>query len=116
MHHIISKLSVVFWQGIVIIGTVISTATVMVILYKKWQKASFDLTTMKHTQKETCVMPVHHIDYDNEADNTHEAIKHSISDVNNIPLEQNAAYIVKSPIMVARNVAYENASKFYEYK
>ena len=81
--------------GIVIIGTAISIATVTVILYKKWQKASFDLTTNEaYTERD--MRDVHHIDYDNEADNTHEAIQHNTSDVNDVPLEQNAAYIVIS--------------------
>ena len=95
-----------------IIGILISIATVMVIIYKKGQKASFDLTT-NEAYTERKMHEVHHID---EGDDSYEAIQHSTSDVSDVPLEQNAAYTVTSSIVASGNVAYESASEFNEYE
>ena len=99
-------------SGIVIVCVVICIAiVVMVILYKKGQQASFDLTA-NEAYTEINMQDNHPIDED---DNTSQEIQHSIDDINNVPLEQNAAYIVNSSIVAARNMAYENASDFHEY-
>ena len=92
--------------AVVIIGILISIATVMVIIYKKGQKVSFDLTTNEaYTERQ--IHKVHHID---EGDDSYEAIQHGTSDVSDVPLEQNATYIVTSSIVASRNVACESAS------
>ena len=95
---------------IVIVGILISIVTVMVIIYKMGQKASFDLTT-NEAYSERNIHQVHHTD---ESDDTYEEIQDGTTDVSSVPLEQNAAYIVTSSISASRNVAYENASE-YEY-
>ena len=83
---------------------------VVVILRKKGRKASFDLTTNEAYTERIIQCYTRLID---EGDN--EAIEHGTSDVSEVPLEQNAAYMMKSPIVADRNVAYENTNEFYEY-
>ena len=95
---------------VIILGILIIIVTVVVILRKKGRKASFDLTTNEAYTDRIIQCHARLID---EGDN--EAIEHGTADLSKVPLEQNAAYMVKSPIVAARNVAYENTSEFSEY-
>ena len=83
---------------------------VVVIRRNKRRKATiFDLTTNEaYTGRTTCTQRL--IDDHDHGDA--EAIEY---DVNKVPMELNAAYMVKSPIKATRNVAYENTSEFSEY-
>ena len=95
---------------VVILGILIIIVIMVVILCKKGRKASFDLTANEaYTERiKQC-----HARLIDEGDN--EAIEHGTADFSKVPLKQNAAYVVKSPIVAARNVAYENTSELYEY-
>lgn len=84
----------------------------MGIFCRKGRKSSSDLTSNDTYYAERAIN-AHLLDELLEGDN--EAIENTTSDVGNVSLKQNAAYMVKSPIKAARNVAYENTSEFHEY-
>lgn len=99
---------------VIILGCTLSIiGIVVVVIHKKGRKASiFDLTTNEaYTQREIRTPLINGHDGDTEA------IEYCISDVSKVPMELNAAYMVKSSIKATRNVAYENTCEFsgYEY-
>lgn len=96
---------------VVIVGILITLIVIVVVNFcKKRRKGLFDLTT-NEAYTERALMHARLIDEDHNND----AIEVGTSNINEVPMEQNAAYVAKSLIQATTNVAYENTSEFYEY-
>ena len=83
---IAAVLGVIVIIGVLLLGSGI--AILLAVLHRKRPQVS--TTNLNHTEGRT-------------------------SDASKVPMEQNAAYMVKSPIVATRNVAYQNTSECHEY-